>query len=227
MFQPEVETTEQAIAPEAEAEHPKPATWVPSYSVSSQGASPIHTPSVRAAELPEEVELAPAVESEPEAEVEAVPAVEVVESPAEPEPAVEAAASPEIVVEVVEESPAPEAVVEETIEAAEPEIEVTAPEETEVEETTVPVIATEEVDAPEVRNYDHDLADLVLIVSCSRPSSPRLPGCRRTLLALRVQAPCMLPNILPLTPTSRRSRLCPRQQRMWRFPASLHPFLPL
>ena len=131
MFSKPSEETTEAAAP-ADSELPKSPSWVPSYSVSSQGASPLHSPNVEAVALPEETSTA--VEP-PEAEPAAI--TEPVEEVAEAAPVAEAA-NADIVVEdapVVEEDVTPEALVELT-EAAPAE---------------VPIIATEEVEAPEVR----------------------------------------------------------------------------
>ena len=129
----------------AEADREKSPSWVPSYSVSSQGASPAHTPSVRSVELPEEPAPVEAAVSEPEP-------VAVVEVIAEPE-AVTDAPAPEVV-EVIEETAQPAAEPEsEVIEAAEVAPEEPIVEVEEIEETPIPTIATEEVEAPEVGSF--------------------------------------------------------------------------
>ena len=129
-LQPSEETTEAATP--ADSEPPKSPSWVPSYSVSSQGASPLHSPNVEAVALPEETSTT----VEPQ-EAEPAAITEPAEDVAEAAPVVEAV-NADIVVEdapVVEEEAISEAPVEPT-EAAPAE---------------VPIIATEEVEAPEVR----------------------------------------------------------------------------
>lgn len=112
------------MEPSAENEAPaEPAKiWIPSYSVSSQGTSPLVKPQeleeevepiVNAAEVPEESAVPPVEESVPETKVEEEPQTEVkveeepqteVLADAAPEP--EAATHPEV---VIEEAPATEA----------------------------------------------------------------------------------------------------------------------
>ena len=101
------QTAEDATEPPAEADLPKSSSWVPSYSVSSQGASPLHSPNVQVDELPEE--SAPAPESVAEVVAAPEPAPEPVESAqVEPELAVHtlAAIAPAPVVKEVADVPA-------------------------------------------------------------------------------------------------------------------------
>lgn len=109
--QPSEETDEPSV-PEADADRSPSPSWVPSYSVSAQGASPLHSPRVETAELPEvpiqEVEPAPSAEPEAVIVEEATPTdpvpevvVEPTEEPTEElEQAVETIVEPEVAEEV-------------------------------------------------------------------------------------------------------------------------------
>lgn len=113
--QPSEETDEPSV-PEPDAGRSPSPSWVPSYSVSAQGASPIHSPRVETAELPEvpvqEAEPVPSAEPEAAAVEETAPidpvpevVVAPTEEPAEePEQAVEAIVEPEVAEEVESEA---------------------------------------------------------------------------------------------------------------------------
>lgn len=122
-----------------DADRPKSPSWVPSYSVSSQGNSPLHSPNVQAVELP--AESAPMSAGEPEPQ--AVPSEEPAQP--EPEPVVETLANISSAV-VVESAPEVTAeLVEESAEQPSVTIEVT-------DATEVPAVATVEAVVPEVRS---------------------------------------------------------------------------
>lgn len=155
--QPSEETDEPSV-PEADADRSPSPSWVPSYSVSAQGASPLHSPRVEAAELPEEPvqEVEPVLSVEPEAATveEAVPIdpiPEVVVEPTaepieEPKQAVETIVEPEVAEEVepeaeqsVEDIAAEEEVVDE---APTPEVLITTTEDLPASEAPVEEEAT-------------------------------------------------------------------------------------
>ncbi|KAI9000589.1 hypothetical protein BD414DRAFT_451042 [Trametes punicea] len=117
-----------------EAERPKSPSWVPSYSVSSQGTSPRHSPKVETAELPAQPNqetTATAAEPEPHPELSHTSEVQQIEAVADPaeagvkeavvdvlDPQAIADSQPElqepetsVQTEVVDEAPAPEVLV--------------------------------------------------------------------------------------------------------------------
>lgn len=194
-----------------EVDRPKSPSWVPSYSVSSQGASPRHSPKQLAVELVEEHVPAPA---------EPVLAAEVVEEVVQPEVVVEP------IVEVTEADATPE---------------VAVPEESTVEETVaeaievvpvvdVPVIATEEVDVAEVcstRFVGQACAHSICLCSSRPKHQHQRLGFLPTRLVRKALVLSTRPSKLPPIPMSRKSSrfLSPLPKSKPTFLAKHPPFL--